>query len=236
MVFDILYHFIVQITSLFYKLPKLEINDYNLNFLIFFIITLFFAKFIRKNLNPAKHPYFFALIEFPGTVIHEFSHALVAILFGNKIIKISLFPEVRRIGNQVQTKFGYVQTRGTYKGSTVLSSIAPLFLVPLIVYWLFYYIDKLNLNLPAIISLKFFILAFILPSAVLSTQDIKNFFENLLSIYGIIIFTVFISLIYYFFSLIYTSFNNFIQNNLEVFILFIVFTLIMKLSLFFIKN
>lgn len=234
-IFDIFQYYMAQIFSIFYKLPKIEIHGYYLNYFIFFIIVLFFAGITRKNLNPAKHPYLFALIELPGTIVHEFSHAFVAVLFGNKILKISIFPKVTRNGNQVQTQFGYVKTASAYKGSTVLSSIAPLFLVPLIVYGLFYYIDTFDIQAVYSYLLKLFVLVFILPSAILSRQDLKNFFENLLSINGLIIFASFLFILYYFFPIIYKHFNNFVHDNFEMFFYFIFITLIIKLFSFVVR-
>ena len=189
--------FIVHISILlssYLSINKFIIFNIIILFIIFFNIYIF-----NKIFNPNNYLYLYIILKFPGTVLHELSHTVGNLIFKNKIQKINLIPKITKKRNKINVKLGYVKSRSGYKGSMVISSILPLIIIPLIVFYLiqFVYLD-LNLDLIYKNLLIFFILVFLLPSSLLSKQDLKVFFEHLCSISGIIIFILF-SGIYYFF-------------------------------------
>src|SRR5574344_823344 len=59
--------------------------------IIFFVIyKILLEVFMRSN------KYFVIFFEFPGTVIHEISHVVLAIITGGKIIKFTVFPKFEK--------------------------------------------------------------------------------------------------------------------------------------------
>ena len=138
-----------------------------------------------------RHPYLYAFLDFAGTLLHELSHALVAILFLGKIKKFSVFPKIEKSRNKVNIRFGYVQTATRLKGSLVLSSIAPLFIIPFIIYQSFFLIDTYIHDIYIKAGIKVLILLFIFPSALLSVTDLKQFFKDLMTPIGLLIFVLF---------------------------------------------
>lgn len=65
---------------------------------------------------------FYAILLFPGVALHELSHALVAVLLGVDIGKISLLPK----SDGKTIRFGYVSVAGTGVVRDSLIGIAPL--------------------------------------------------------------------------------------------------------------
>jgi len=79
----------------------------------------------------------YAILLFPGVLLHEVSHALVAALLGVNIGRIHLLP--RRVGKLIQ--LGYVPVEQTDFVRASLIGVAPLFcggaVIVLIGYWVF---------------------------------------------------------------------------------------------------
>jgi len=65
----------------------------------------------------------YALILFPGVLLHELSHAVVAALLGVRIGKINILP--RRMGNRIQLGFVPIQETDFLRASMI--GAAPLF-------------------------------------------------------------------------------------------------------------
>lgn len=72
----------------------------------------------------------YALILFPGVLLHELSHAFIAALLGVKIGRINIFP--RRIGNRIQLGFVPVEETDFIRASLI--GAAPLFFGSLAIY------------------------------------------------------------------------------------------------------
>jgi hypothetical protein len=87
-----------------------------------FIILLLFQRWIHTHLHglsllltgrPERAVYLYALVLFPGVLLHEFSHWLTATLLGIRTGKFSLIPQRQNDGS---ITLGYVEY---YKGSSL---------------------------------------------------------------------------------------------------------------------
>lgn len=82
----------------------------------------------------------FSLLFFPGVLLHELSHFIMARLLGVKTVRFSLLPQVLPGG---KLRLGYVETRKTDFVRDALIGLAPLLTGGLVIAWLG--ISKLNL-------------------------------------------------------------------------------------------
>lgn len=78
---------------------------------------------------------FIYIVYFPGLVLHEASHALLALVTFSKITKISLFPSIAFSpdGSSYAVTYGYVSTSAKINASYILIGFAPflLHLIPI---------------------------------------------------------------------------------------------------------
>ena len=116
-------------------------------------------------------------LTFPGTVIHELSHALMATLTGAKVTEISVFPKGNTLGHVTFT------TRGTFilkRLQLCLSSCAPV-LAGIATQLLTIYILKGGyMTHPLQKAALLYVDISVLIHASMSKQDIKNYIKGLL--------------------------------------------------------
>ena len=81
--------------------------------------------------------FFTFIFYFPGLVLHEGSHAIVALATLSKITKIKLFPsiEFNKHDSGYTVVYGYVESIAAYRVSNVAIGLAPflLWLIPIYV-------------------------------------------------------------------------------------------------------
>ncbi len=128
-------------------------------------------------------------LTYPGTVHHELSHALLALLTGAKVKKIVLFPKGNALGSVELETRGNIFFRSLQLS---LSAIAPVFLgaVSLFLMWRFLLPD-LHKLWQYILFWYFFIS--ILFHMSMSGADYLNFFKGMLPT-GLLIFLLFLIL------------------------------------------
>ena len=225
-------HFSFFLAS-YLNINKFLIFDTVILFVIFTNIYIF-----NRILNPDKYLYIYIILKFPGTILHELTHTIGNLLFKNKIQKINLIPQITKRKNRINIKLGYVKARSNFKGSMIISSVLPLFIIPIIVFYLvkFIYFDT-NFDIIFKNLTIFFILIFLLPSSLLSKQDLKVFFEHLYSISGLIIFLIFICGYYFFIKkYFYYEITNFFIKNLNFISELLLELILFNFFLFFLKK
>lgn len=106
-----------------------------------------------------------ALIYFPGTVIHELSHFLMAILLLLPVHKLSLLPQ--RNGDSVRLGYVLYEKKDIFRGMIV--GVAPV-LVGILFLWWFYTIDFFSVEFGWAPLLKGYLI-FILSSTMFSSKQ-----------------------------------------------------------------
>ncbi len=153
--------------------------------------------FLRKLIKNEKLVYYFvALIFFPGTIIHEFSHFFAATILFLPVKDIKIFPQIENHSIKLGTVY-YIK-KDFLRGFLV--GIAPLFGAMLF----FWVISHLTLNL------FFYYLIFVVSTTMFSS---KKDLEDLLYL---IPFFLFIYFIVYIFNLKIDSIVNFTLNNRDL--------------------
>lgn len=134
-----------------------------------FILVLLVIVLMRMRNMTFRSMWAAALIDLPGTFLHEVTHYIVGGIMNAKPTGLSLWP--RRLDNGAYV-MGSVSMRNITAYNALPSSIAPLLLLPL-GFWV-------NNNLPRYLAPTFlnylifvFILALLIESAVPSRQDIR---------------------------------------------------------------
>ncbi len=190
-------------------------------------IVIFFTLY--KILSVAfmqKNKYFLILFELPGTLIHEISHALVAVITGSKILKFSIMPVFEKdriiLGQVIHASknnyfLPFISTAPLYLNMVILINILNLFIKNPSNFNLF------NNGFSLFLS---YLCVVILSSSILSIQDISNFIKSMFNI-------VFLSIIIFILIAIkssninfLTSINNILNSYIYIFhnsILFLIF-------------
>lgn len=137
--------------------------------------------------------YLVALLFFPGTIIHEFSHFFAALILFLPVKEIRIFPQIENHSIKLGTVY-YIK-KDFFRG--LLVGIAPLFGAILF----FWTISHLTINL------FFYYLIFTISTTMFSS---KKDLEDLLYL---IPFFLFIFLIFYIFNLKIDFIVNFALNN-----------------------
>lgn len=156
----------------------------------------------------------------PGTVVHELSHLLVALLFGLHINKVSLFKFNQETGELGSVNYSYNQYSMKDRIGVTLSSVAPIFGISLIEYFIYVSLFKNHIkvimddimnnqmfqfikdffmtgNLPRMIL--FIVISLILLSGLsISGEDIQAMKIGMGSLIGIIILICSLSMIFSF--------------------------------------
>ena len=209
-----------------------------INFLLFFSVYLVInIKFLFKVINPNNFLKLYIFLNWPGSVIHELSHYIIALITGNKILEVNLKPVVNKEkkGNFIYTmiNMGYVKYRPRYKGGGTVASIAPFFLIPLLFFICLYCLLKLEINSYIIIFYFLFSFLFFFPAMILSKADWVSFFLGIKHFYGIIQLVLFSILYIYLISKIASKENLIFlfENGLQYF--FYSISLLTVINLFF---
>ena len=103
------------------------------------IQIIFFAVTKRNDISLAL----FSLLFFPGVVLHETSHFIMAKILGVHTIGFSILPETLSDGN---LQLGYVKTTSTYIVRDTLIGVAPLISGSLLIF----YVGLVYLDIPLI--------------------------------------------------------------------------------------
>jgi len=156
-------------------LESLEISKELIDtpFLLTGVLMAFF--FIRRFFKTVLHRHYYhkwidAVIVLPGTMLHEISHYLMAVICMSKITKFTVWPKLN--GNSII--YGAVHHYTYFKLLLIPISLAPMFLngfVALIV-------SQLTINY----MVKIYLLSVILGAALPSSADIKGMFKGMMSI------------------------------------------------------
>ncbi len=118
---------------------------------------LFRSDFIASGL--------IAIIFFPGTVIHELSHFLMAVFLFLPVHKLSLFPQ--RQGSSLRLGYVLYEKKDVIRGIVV--GIAPV-IVGIAILWWFYQIDFFAPGTWSITLLKMYVM-FVLTSTMFSSKQ-----------------------------------------------------------------
>lgn len=153
------------------------------------------------------------LFYLPGLILHEGSHALMAILTLSRITKIKLFPSITfsKDASSYSVIYGYVQSVAKFKAAYMFIGIAPLLLwiIPVVIAQRSGWVDLVNLHFfpERFFMLKniwfLYVLAQISWAGYPSSQDWKVFATGLLSISGFFVVLV----IYFIFSFAFNLSN-----------------------------
>ena len=151
--------------------PKLSFEITTL--FLFLLESYVFFVFLK----PGRFIYLYIFLKFPGTVIHEISHAIGNLILGNKVVKISLIPEIKKEKGKYNIKMGYIKSHSRYKSGTLLGSIMPLIMVPVFSLFLIHLVNNVfNIENNIVKTLiVLYILLFIFPAYSLSKQDILSY-------------------------------------------------------------
>jgi len=148
-------------------------------FMILFVIILLKFKYATYS-----SLWLSALINVPGTILHETMHFLVGLFTNARPTSYDLIPKKDGFGNYIMGSVGF---RNITSYNAIPSALAPLFLLP-IGYWLnIYYFENFNVNIFNYI-IYIFIQTTIIENAVPSSTDFKVAFSYPLGIliYGFV--------------------------------------------------
>lgn len=143
--------FVIELTFLYF-ISRLSIKE------LFYILRIFFRSdkivFI-----------FIALIFFPGTVIHELSHFLVAIVLLLKVREIHIFPEFEK--NYIKLGRVIYEKKDVLRG--IIVGVAPIAIGLIIFFW----ISTLQIFFIENLWLKFimFYLIFVISTTMFSSRQ-----------------------------------------------------------------
>ncbi len=185
-------------------------SDSNLfiDFLIFCALFLLLFIFSRKSiqsvflvLRSIVRSNFIAsllisIIFFPGTVIHELSHFIMAVLLQLPVHKLSVFPELK--GNSL--RLGYVLYEKKDKVRSVIVGVAPL-LTGIGLLWFLYTLDFFRTDFWYIQAIKGYIM-FVLSSTMFSSR------QDLVDVGYLVPFIVIAGLMIYLFDINVLFFLN----------------------------
>ncbi len=142
-------------------------------FMILFVIILLKFKYATYS-----SLWLSALINVPGTILHETMHFLVGLFTNARPTSYDLIPKKDGFGNYIMGSVGF---RNITSYNAIPSALAPLFLLP-IGYWLnIYYFENFNVNIFNYI-IYIFIQTIIIENAVPSSTDFKVAFSYPLGI------------------------------------------------------
>lgn len=124
-----------------------------------------------------------AIINIPGTVLHETMHFLVGLVLNARPTSYDLIPRRDGNGNYVMGSVGF---RNITSYNAIPAALAPLFLLPIGYYLNIWYFNNVDINL---LNYIFYILlqTIIIENAVPSSTDFKVAFAYPL---GVLIYTV----------------------------------------------
>ena len=152
--------------------------------------------------------FFRSIIGFPATFMHEFMHALVAIIFFSKIKEINLIPKIEFSGSFYHITYGYVKTIPRLIVFNIPISLAPflnliLFFIILVKIGVIEYsieeflIIKLNYSkLFALDWFEIYLLIELFLAGFPSREDFFIAFKSLFSLSSIIFLIILIGGIY----------------------------------------
>lgn len=123
-----------------------------------------------------------ALINVPGTILHETMHFLVGLFMNAKPTSYDLIPHKDGFGNYIMGSVGF---RNVTSYNAIPSALAPLFLLIIGYYFNRWYFDNINVNI-ANYMLYILLQTIIIENAVPSTTDFKVAFSYPL---GLIIYS-----------------------------------------------
>lgn len=199
--------------------------------IIFFVIyKILLEVFMRSN------KYFVIFFEFPGTVIHEISHAVLAIITGGKIIKFTVFPKFEKD----RIILGSVEYSVKTKNFVPFVSTAPLYLNTIILICIFKLLISDVENFHIFNNFYTFLLTYfsvvVISSSILSIQDLSSFFNSMFNYVFISFILIFVIIIKFFNINIFIFINNMlnqyvyiISNSILFLILFSIILILIKL-------
>ena len=123
-----------------------------------------------------------AIINIPGTILHETMHFLVGLFMNARPTSYTLIPRKDNFGNYVMGSVGF---RNITSYNAIPSALAPLFLLPIGYYFNIWYFNNVNITL---LNYALYILlqTIIIENAVPSSTDFKVAFSYPL---GLLIYT-----------------------------------------------
>ena len=148
-------------------------------FMILFIIILLKAKYATYS-----SLWISALINIPGTFLHETMHFLVGALMNAHPTSYDLVPRKDQYGNYVMGSVGF---RNVTSYNAIPAALAPLFLLPIGYYINLWYFENINITLWNYLA-YLLLQTIIIENAVPSSTDFKVAFSYPLGliIYGFV--------------------------------------------------
>ena len=172
---------------LFIKLNRIIDNPQTLDWIVNnrFLMIVFVIVLLKFKYATYSSMWLSALINIPGTILHETMHFLVGLFTNARPTSFDLIPKKDGYGNYVMGSVGF---RNVTSYNALPSALAPLFLLP-IGYWLnVWYFANVNIT---IFNYMIYILlqTIIIENAVPSSTDFKVAFSYPLGIilYGFIL-------------------------------------------------
>lgn len=137
-------------------------------FMIVFVIVLLKFKYATYS-----SLWLSALINVPGTILHETMHFLVGLFSNARPTSFDLFPRRDGFGNYVMGSVGF---RNITSYNAIPSALAPLFLLPIGYYLNVWYFANINISILNYI-LYILLQTIIIENAVPSSTDFKVAFS-----------------------------------------------------------
>lgn len=173
--------------SLFFDKPEVLSAVVNNRFLLIFLVVLL----LKIKYATYSSMWLSALINIPGTFLHESMHFLVGLVMNASPTNFNLIPRKDGFGNYVMGSVGF---RNVNTFNALPAALAPLFLLIMGYYFNRWYFNNIDVNL---INYVFYVLlqTVIIENAVPSTTDFKVAFSYPLGLLLYSFFMVF-ALIY----------------------------------------
>lgn len=134
-----------------------------------------------------------ALVNLPGTILHELAHFIVGLLMNAQPVRFSIFP--KKVGTYYVT--GNVDFRNMKFYNAFPVSMAPLLMLPFGYYCNCYFFDWFSLSLGNYL-LYIFLMSVIIENSVPSPQDFRQGFRY---ISGVAVYiTIIVLVLFFYFS------------------------------------
>ena len=160
----------------------MDVLNYSIFWVILFFVQIVILSIISKNIyanlyiliyritkNSKLSLYIVSFFFFPGTTIHELSHALSAVMVGGHVYKINLIPQI----DNFSIRMGYAQVQVLDVVRNSFIGISPLIFGVILLYLLFPFT---NSNDIFVRILTFYTIFQISNSMFLSNSDVIDFY------------------------------------------------------------